>query len=440
MNLLKLIGVWTILLCTACTTNEIQEYPTENPSTLNSKYPRLYTDNTGAVHMSWIHQVDDVAELHLSTLPPASDGALGAWSTPMMIAASDNWFINWADFPSVIGFNGKPMASHWLNKVPGHTYSYDVRIQSFNLENYSDRHEEDGSTSNIEFATPSFVPHTDGTATEHGFVSMQAIDSSHFYAIWLDGRNTQSGMDHNMENHDMGNHSSSNPSDLAANSPLNTAMTIRGALINTQGELLEESEIDNAVCDCCNTSLTTTDRGLISVFRNRSDQEIRDIYISRYENGIWSDPKAVHNDGWKIAACPVNGPQVVFNEGVTAVAWFTGAEQKARVKLAFSDDYGDTFSEPILVSEGSTLGRVDLVMTENNSAWISFVERVEDTAQLRIQHIDRNGTIMQDLVLDAIDASRRSGFPQMTEYNDGLLVAWTDWGEKASTVRTRYLK
>ena len=50
------------------------------------------------------------------------------------------------------------------------------------------------------------------------------------------------------------------------------------------------------------------------------------------------------------------------------------------------------------------------------------------------------GTIIQNLVLDTIDASRRSGFPQITEYNEGLLIAWTDWGEKASTVRIRYLK
>ena len=79
-------------------------------------------------------------------------------------------------------------------------------------------------------------------------------------------------------------------------------------------------------------------------------------------------------------------------------------------------------------------------MTDNNSAWIGFVERNEETAQLRIQQIQRDGTVVQDMVLDAIDASRRSGFPQMTTYNNGLLVAWTDWGEKASTVRTRFLK
>jgi len=440
MKNFKLFGLWVFLLCLACTSNEIQEFPTQNPSSLNSKYPRLYTDNEGVIHMSWIHHVDEVAELYISSLRPSKEDPIGIWSPPLKVAASDNWFINWADFPSIIGFNGKPMASHWLSKVPGHTYSYNVRIQSFNDDDSIVSYEDNDFRKANDFAVPSFVPHTDGTATEHGFVSMQAIDSTHFYAVWLDGRNTKSGMDHDSGSHEMADHSSLHTWDSNDNEPLKTAMTLRGALISTKGKLIEESEIDASVCDCCNTSLITTDKGLISVYRNRTSEEIRDIYISRYESGIWSTPKAVHDDGWKIAACPVNGPQVEFNNGVTAVVWFTGAEEKARVKLAFSDDYGESFSEPIVVNEGNTLGRVDIVMTDNNSAWISFVERNEETAQLRIQQIQRDGSVVQDLVLDAIDASRRSGFPQMTAYNDGLLVAWTDWGEKASTVRTRFLK
>ena len=32
---------------------------------------------------------------------------------------------------------------------------------------------------------------------------------------------------------------------------------------------------------------------------------------------------AVYNDGWKIAACPVNGPAVAANGKRVALAWFT---------------------------------------------------------------------------------------------------------------------
>jgi len=421
----------------SCDSNEINMQYVENPSSLNSKYPRLFTDNKGAVHMSWLHEIDEEAKLQLATLKPLTDGDQEYnWSKKVTVASSDDWFINWADFPSVIGYNGEPMALHWLDKTPGHTFSYDVTIQTL-LK--GELNETADTALPYRFKASPLVPHDDGTASEHGFVSMSVIDSLSFYAIWLDGRNTQAAFEHSNTNttHPAEAHSHDghvHPEELSY------AMSLRGGKISRNGIVLSSDIIDETVCDCCNTSMVNTEKGLLAVYRNRSQDEIRDIYISRYENGVWSAPKAVNNDGWKIAACPVNGPQIDLKDGTTAVAWYTGANDTSKVKLSFSDDYGDTFSDPIIVSEGNTLGRIDLVMTEDNSAWISFVERVEDAAQFRIQKIDRNGTIIQDLVLDAIDASRRSGFPQITEYNDGLLVAWTDWGEKASTVRTRYLK
>ena len=224
------------------------------------------------------------------------------------------------------------------------------------------------------------------------------------------------------------------------NTNLATAMTLRGALLGRNGEIIESHLIDKAVCDCCNTSLVKTDRGLIAAYRNRTNEEIRDLYVSRYENGLWDTPNPVHNDGWKIAACPVNGPQLAFHSGVTAALWFTGADNIARVKMAFSDDYGENFSAPILLSENQPLGRVDIVMHNERSAWVSYVERYEEGARLHIKQVMRNGTISQSLILDDMEASRSSGFPQLTSFEDGLLVAWTELGERASTIRTSYIK
>jgi hypothetical protein len=44
----------------------------------------------------------------------------------------------------------------------------------------------------------------------------------------------------------------------------------------------------------------------------------------------------VHSDNWKIDACPVNGPAIAATGRRVAVAWFTAANDTARVKLAFS--------------------------------------------------------------------------------------------------------
>lgn len=416
-----------------CSNTSTEQVSIDNPSSLNSTFPRLFTDNTGTVHMSWIHKIGEVAELRIATLTPPSntdytDGL--EWSSYTSVAKSDDWFVNWADFPSIIGLNGAPMAAHWLDKVPGSPYSYHVTIQPIQDKFTTQITDQaNGKNAQVEFIHAAFVPHTDNTNTEHGFVSMQPMDSSTFYAIWLDGRNT-GGMDHDEHSMDSDH----------LDSKLATAMTLRGALLGRDGKIIESHLIDNAVCDCCNTSLVKTDRGLIGAYRNRSSDEIRDLYVSRYENGVWDTPNTVHNDGWQIAACPVNGPQLAFHSGVTAALWFTGADNIPRVKLAFSNDYGKNFNDAILLSENQPLGRVDIVMHNEQSAWVSYVERHEDGAKLHIKQVMRNGSIAQAIILDDMEASRSSGFPQLTSFGDGLLVAWTEIGERASTIRTSYIK
>jgi len=63
--------------------------------------------------------------------------------------------------------------------------------------------------------------------------------------------------------------------------------------------------------------------GPIVAYRDRSDTEIRDIYVSRSVGSNWSQPVAVHRDNWQIAACPVNGPALSADGTAVALAWFT---------------------------------------------------------------------------------------------------------------------
>ena len=66
------------------------------------------------------------------------------------------------------------IVGHWLQKSGPDTYAYDVRLS------YS---KDDGKT-----WSPSFIPHHDGTKTEHGFASLFPLGDG-LGAIWLDGRN-----------------------------------------------------------------------------------------------------------------------------------------------------------------------------------------------------------------------------------------------------------
>lgn len=394
----KLLKLFTFLLIiSSCNKNKtVQQI--ENPALDNSTLPRLFTDNTGTVFMSWVEQEGDLATLKYSKFKDEK------WTKPEIISESKEWFVNWADFPSIIAQNGEPVAAHWLKKIPGNTYSYNVEVAAFS----------DGNFNNP------IVPHTDNTATEHGFVSMIPTSDSSFYAIWLDGRNTSGGH---------GEHGD-----------LSTAMTLRGAEISSSGELLTEEEIDPAICDCCNTSITNTPGGPIAVYRDRTENEIRDIYITKMQNGFWSTPKPVYNDNWEIAACPVNGPAIDSYNSSIAVAWYTGAASSPAIKLSFSNDEGDSFLPPIQIDAEASLGRVDVLMPNKNSAWISWMNRTDDSAQLNLRLVSQSGEIIESHVVSIINPSRRSGFPQISKNKDGVLIAWTDYSESGTKVKTSILQ
>ncbi len=393
-----LILSFLILGCSA----QVEHVEIDNPASDHGKYPRLYTDNAGVVYMSWYEEFGTTTKLYYSSF------VNNTWSHPKLISESDSWFVNWADFPSIIGRNGKPLAAHWLQKTPGGTYSYDVAI--------ADAQSDFNEVVN---------PHNDGTQTEHGFVSMAPISDSSYYAIWLDGRNTMGGHGHD------DNHSSS----------ISNAMTLRGSLITTGKEVIDQP-IDPNICDCCNTSLVRTSNGLLAAYRNRTEDEIRDIYVSSYlfESNEWSSPISVYADSWQIAACPVNGPMMDAINDDVAIAWFTGANNQPIVKLAFSSDAGSTFTNPIIIDNEVPLGRVDVLLSNSEKAWISWMTRTDGSADLKLAEVSKSKGVLATHILSDIDPSRLTGFPQLSETPDGLMVAWTDISGDIPKIKTMIIQ
>ncbi len=376
-------------LIAGCST-QITPFEIDNPASDNGKYPRLFTDNIGTVFMSWYEEHNDTTRLYYSAFENNN------WADPELVSASDNWFVNWADFPSIIGVDGNSIAAHWLQKKPGGTYSYDVNI----------------GLASSDFTNP-ITPHNDETPTEHGFASMIPVSDSTFYAVWLDGRNMDSGHGHD--------HSDEQLADLSK------AMTLRGALIDLSGNLVDQ-EIDPSLCECCNTSLVKTNDGLLVAYRDRTQNEVRDIYVSNYsfQTNSWSEPNLVHNDNWKIAACPVNGPSMDAVNNKVAIAWFTGANDQPVVKLSFSSDAGITFADPIIIDNAVPIGRVDVVAETEETAWVSWITRSDDSAILKLAEVSSNTGIKHIYDISEIDPSRSTGFPQITRLDDGLMLAWTD--------------
>jgi hypothetical protein len=193
--------------------------------------------------------------------------------------------------------------------------------------------------------------------------------------------------------------------------------------------------LDDRTCDCCQNAAAMTAAGPIVAYRNRSPEEIRDIYVTRRVNGKWIAGRPVHADNWKISACPVNGPALAASGSDVALAWFTAAGDTARVNVAFSRDAGGAFGAPVRVDGGAPAGRVDVVMLPDRSALVSWIERTSgDTAAVRVRRVGRDGKLGAPVTVASSSAARASGFPRMVVSGSDVVFAWTEPG-KPSAVR-----
>jgi hypothetical protein len=213
-------------------------------------------------------------------------------------------------------------------------------------------------------------------------------------------------------------------------------MTLRSAIL-TGGKTGAELLVDDRVCDCCPTSATRTSGGVLVAYRDRSTREIRDIAVSRFANGAWSAPAIVHDDGWEINGCPVNGPALAASGPTVAIAWFTQAGGGPRIRAAFSTDAGATFGRPIEVSAASTLGRVSVVMLDATRALVTSLDRQPpgppaagagpaDGGSFVVREVRVDGRVSSPVRVGAMRAERSSGSTRMTVAGRRVLFAWTE--------------
>jgi hypothetical protein len=210
------------------------------------------------------------------------------------------------------------------------------------------------------------------------------------------------------------------------------SMSLRAAIIDANGKKINEWELDNKTCDCCQTTAAITSNGPVVIYRDRSDEEIRDMSIVRLINGQWTAPKAIHNDNWKIAGCPVNGPRTDAKGNNLVAAWFSSATDTSHVNVIFSKDGGATFGNAIRIDEGGAIGRVDIVMLNDTSAMVSWMEGT----MIKVAKVHADGTLEPSITIATSSESRSSGFPQMTKSGNQLIFAWTDDNEKNIKVAT----
>jgi hypothetical protein len=359
------------------------------PALPGSLAPSLFAAADGRLLLSWLEPRAGGA--HALRLATRSAG--GAWSDPLEVAEGVGWFVNWADFPHAAALADGTLVAHWLEKRGGGTtYEYDVRLT---------RSRDSGRS-----WEPAFSPYRDETPGEHGFVALAPTAAARVGILFLDGRETKRA---------------------------DGAMTLRFATLGSEGAPEPDALVDPRVCDCCQTALARTSRGLVAAYRDRSASEVRDVAVARLENGRWSEPVFPGAEGWQIHACPVNGPALAAEGDRVALAWFTMAGETPRVKVAFSEDGGASWGAPQAVDDGRPIGRVGIALAggRDGGAVVSWLEQADSGASLRLRRVHGSRPGAASTAVAATSAARSSGVPQLAAAGAELVVAWRDTSEPA---------
>lgn len=378
-----------LVLLTACAAGErdgtrrLRVEPLPSPTGPGAAEPNLAVAADGRVLLSWLEPAaDSTVALRLATR-----GADGAWSAPVEVMRRSDFFVNWADFPSVVGLADGRLLAHWLQRNGSGKYAYDVRLAE----------SRDGGVTWGERVTP----HTPGIEAEHGFAMLLPTADSGAAVVLLDGG--------------AGLEDSHGPQ-----------MHLGYATWGARGGVTSRAVLDHRVCDCCQTGIAMTTKGPVVVYRDRGDDEVRDMSVVRLVDGAWTLPRPVHSDNWRIDFCPVNGPSISAIGDTVAIVWFSAPRDTARVQVVFSTDAGATFSAPVRIDGGTPTGRVDLELLDGRSALVSWIERTGgDSAEVWAREVRRDGTMGAPLVVSTSKATRSSGFPRMVRVPEGAVMAWT---------------
>lgn len=372
------------------------------PTGAGAASPDLRITPDGRLLLGWLQSDDKAAHRFLFAVADKQ----GKWQhEPRVIVDDRPLFANWADTPHLIATPDGALWAHWLQRVGKGGGTYDVVLA---------RSTDEGRTWASEVKV-----NDDGTETEHGFATLWPEGRDRIGIAWLDGRHTGG--------HGHGDHGGG-------------PMTLRTTMFDGVLARHDERELDASTCDCCQTTSVVVNGEPLLAWRDRSEDEQRDIVSARRINGKWQAEQAVHADGWHIAGCPVNGPAMAALDGHVLIAWYTGAGDNPSVRIAMDD--GSTFGQMHEVDTGpAVLGRVAVAL-DAKQAWVAWLreENGQQSVMLARYSPSLNREIERIEIAKLTTRGRASGFPKLVSDGGTAWLVWTDVDNEATRLRGARIK
>jgi hypothetical protein len=310
-------------------------------------------------------------------------------SEPRTIAAHRKFFHHPAEVPGIVALNNGTLMAHWIETPNPATEAEFIYVSA--------------SRDGLKWTNPAMAHH-DHSEVQHGLASIAASGDREASLFWLQALKGPDG-------------------------PTSLMRTV----LSADGAEIREETLDADACECCPTAVAKTARGLLVAYRDHTKDDIRDIAVTRFENGRWTSPKIVFPDKWQVDACPVNAATLAAKGDKVAAAWYTSSGNKPRVEFAMSADSGATFSKAVVVSTGEAYGYASVVLDDNGGAFVSWLERGGGGARLLARAVPETGA--PGPVTEIAQGTRKDiGYPRLVRAGGETWIAWNT-SAKVQTAR-----
>lgn len=389
---MKKITAPLLLVLSVCGFGQaLHSVPVPNPSPAGSIQPNWALAADGSALLSWVE--------------PSKGGGYtlryavrkgAAWSEARTIATGRKIWRHPAEMPGMISLSDGTLMAHWVEKGSDSSDAENILVSS--------------SKDGVKW-TPPLMAHKDRSPVQHGLVSMAVSGPQEASLLWLQALKGEDG-------------------------PVSLMRTVVGA----DGKEIREEELDKDTCSCCPTSVVNTSKGLLVAYRDHTPKDIRDIAVLRFEGGKWSASKILYADKWEINACPVNAASAAAKDNRVAIAWYTEANDMPRVQLVFSSDAGTTFTKPVKINTGDTLGYASTALNSDGGALVSWIEEGASSASAMVRQVSAAG--VAGPALKIAEGPRTSlGYPKIVRAgNANQVQTWVAWGDAKSGIKTAQLK
>jgi hypothetical protein len=134
------------------------------------------------------------------------------------------------------------------------------------------------------------------------------------------------------------------------------------------------------------------DGSALVVYVKRAPDGLRSLFTARFVNGHWQAPVAMGADSWTPKPGDDCNPVIAVRGIHLAVAWFS-TNGGARVNVSTSDNAGAQWLIPNRVDDIAPLGFPGLVLFDDGSLLVSWVERTATGQVILIRRISARGSL-----------------------------------------------